>query len=55
MSFILVTLTSSSDCYFDRSNISFYDNKLDGVELTSNSFDDRVQKNGEKIPCFSAD
>ena len=42
MSSILVTLMSRSDSYFERSNISFYENKLDGVELNSNGPDNRV-------------
>ena len=52
---ILVTLTSRSGSYFERSNISFYENKLDGVELNSNGLDDRIRKNGQRIPWFSAD
>ena len=55
MSSILVMLTSRSDSYFERSNISFCENKLDGVELNFNAFDDRVRKNEQKILWFSAD
>ena len=36
MSSTLVTLMSRSDSYFERSNLSFYENRLDGVELDSN-------------------
>ena len=55
MSSIMVTLTTRSDSYFERSNISFFENNLDGVELNSNCLDDRVRKNGQKILWFSAD
>ena len=49
------SVMSSRDSYFKRSNISFCENKLDGVELDSNGLDNRVQKSGQKILWFSAD
>ena len=55
MSSILVTLTSRSDSDIERTNISFYENELDGVERNSKRLDDRFQKNGQKVPWFSAD
>ena len=51
---MLVTFTSSSS-YFECSNIGFYENNLDGVELNSDSLDDSVRKNGQNILWFSAD
>ena len=55
MSSILVKLTSRSDSYLESSNTSFYENKLDGVELSPNGLDDRVPKSGQKILLFWAD
>ena len=52
MSSILVTLTSSGDSYFERLNISFCENELDGVDLNSNGLHYRVQKNGGKLYGF---
>ena len=39
MSLILVILTSGCDSYFERSNIGFRRNKLDGLDLNSNCCD----------------
>ena len=45
-----------SDFDFEHSNGSFYENELDGIDLSSsNGLDYRVQKNGEKFLWFSAD
>ena len=57
MSPILVTLTSRSDSNFEGSNISLRsrENKRNGVESNSNSFDYCVRKNEGKILWFSAD
>ena len=52
---MLVTLTSHSDSYFERSNISFHETKLDGAELNSKGLDDRARNNGQKIIWFSTD
>ena len=48
MSPILVTLTSRSDSNFERSNISFKENKRDGVDPNSDGLDCCVQKNKKK-------
>ena len=55
MSPILVTFTSNSDSNFERSNISFKENKLDGVDLNSNSFFCCVRKKEGRTLRFSAD
>ena len=52
---IVLTLTSCSDSYLERSNISFYENRLDSVELNGSGLDVKVQKNRLKILWFSAD
>ena len=52
---ILVTLTSRSDSDFERSNVSFKENKPDGVNPNSNDIDYYVPKNEGKIRWFSAD
>ena len=48
-------LTSHSDSGFKRSNISFKENKLDGVDLNSNSLDYCVRKDEGKILWFLVD
>ena len=55
MSPILVTLTSRRDPDFERSNISFKENKLIGVDMNSNSLDYCVRNNEGQILWFSAD
>ena len=50
---ILITLTSRSDSDFERSNVSFKENKLDGFNPNSNDIDYYVRKNEEKILWFS--
>ena len=55
MSLILVMLTSLCDSDFECSNISVNENKLDGVDLSSDGLDYWVRKNGGKILWFSAD
>ena len=55
MSPILVTLTSRSDSDFERSNVSFKENKPDGVNPNSNDTDCYVRKKEGKILWFSAD
>ena len=55
MSPILVTLTSSSDSDFECPNVSLEENKLDGVDLSSNGLDYCVQKNKGKFLWLSAD
>ena len=55
MSSILGMLMSHRNSYFERSNISYYENRLDGVDLNSNDLDDRVRKNRGKILWLSAD
>ena len=52
MSPILVTFTSRCDSYFERSKISFKENKQD---LCSNGLDFCARKNEGKILWFSAD
>ena len=52
---ILVTLTSRSDSDFERSNVSFKENKPDGVNPNSHDIDCYVRKNEGKILWFSAD
>ena len=48
---ILGTLTSCCDSHFERSNTSFSENKLDGVDRRDCS----VRKNREKFLWFSVD
>ena len=55
MSPILVTLTSCFDSDFECLNISFNENKLEGVDLNYNGLDYCVRRNGGKILWFSAD
>ena len=55
MSSILVTLKSRCDCDFECSNISFNENKLDGVDLKSNGLDYCIGKQGGKFLWFSED
>ena len=55
MFYILVTLTSRSDSDFERSNVSFKENKPDGINPNSNDIDNYVRKNEGKILWFSAD
>ena len=52
MSLILVTFTSRSDAYFERSKISFKENKPD---LCFDGLDFCARKNEGKILWFSAD
>ena len=52
MSPILVVLTSHCDSDFECSNISFNDNKSDGVDLSSNGLDHCVRKNGRNLIVF---
>ena len=49
---ILVTLTSRCDPHFKGSNISFNENKLDGVDLSSNGLDYSVQRREEELFGF---
>ena len=44
-----------SDSDFEPSNISFKENKPDGVDLNSNGLDYSARKNEGKILRFSAD
>ena len=56
VSSILVTLTSCCDPNFERSNISFIENELDGVDLNSNALEYCVRKNrGSILRWFSTD
>ena len=55
MSPILVTLLSRGNSNFERSNISFKQNKRDGVDPNSNGLNYYVRKNEGKILWFSAD
>ena len=52
---ILVTLTSRCDFSFECSSIRFNENKLDGVDLSSDGLDYCVRKNREKFLWFSVD
>ena len=52
MSPILVTLTSPSNSDFERSNISFKENKPDGVDLSSNSLTTAFESTKEKFYGF---
>ena len=52
---ILVTLTSSSDSDFERSNISLEENIPGGVDPNCDGRDCCVRKNEGKILWFSAD
>ena len=52
---ILVTLTSSSDSNFERSNISLKENIPDDVDPNSKGHNYCVRKNEGKILWFSAD
>ena len=48
-----VTLTPHRDSDFESSNISVHDNKLDGIDLSSNSLDYCIRKSGRNILwCF---
>ena len=49
---ILVTLTSCSDSNFERSNISFKENKPDGVDLSSNGLNYCARKNESQTVQF---
>ena len=49
---ILVTLTSHSDPDFERSNISFQENKPDGVDSNSNGSYYCVRKKEEELYGF---
>ena len=49
---ILVTLTSHSDYDFERSNISFKENKPDGVDLNSNVVTTAFERTKEKFYDF---
>ena len=53
MSRILITLTSHSDSHFERSNTSFSENKLAGVDLNSNRCECGVRMYGGKIMWVS--
>ena len=55
MSPVLGTLTSRWGSDFECSSISLSENRLDGVDMNSNGFDQCVRKNREKIPWCSAD
>ena len=55
MSPILVTLASQSDSNFERSNISFKENKPDGVDPNSNGFYYYVRKKEGRTLRSSAD
>ena len=55
MSPILVTLTSRSDSYFERWNVSLKENEHDGVNPNSDDLDYCVRKNEEKILWFLTD
>ena len=55
MSPILVKLTSYSDSNFERSNISFKENKPDGVDSNSNGFNYCVRKTEGRTLRFSVD
>ena len=48
-SLILIVLISHSICYFVRSNLSFYKNKLDSIDHSSNILNDRIRKDRGKI------
>ena len=52
---IPVTLTSRNDSDFERSNVSFKENKPDGVNPHSNDIDYYVRKNEGKILWFLAE
>ena len=52
MSPILVMLTSRSDSDFERLNISFKENKPDGVDLNSSSLTSAFEKAKEKFYGF---
>ena len=52
---ILVTLKSSSDSNFERSNISLKENIPDGVDPNSDGHDYYGRKNERKMRWFSAD
>ena len=52
---IVVTLTSHSDSTFERSNISFKENKPGGVDPVSNGFYFCVRKKEGRTLRFSAD
>ena len=52
---ILVTLTSSSDSNFERSNINLKENIPDDVDPNSNGHVYCIRKNERKILWFSAD
>ena len=49
---ILVTLTSRSDSDFKRSNISFNENKLDDIDLSSDSLTTAFERTKEKFYGF---
>ena len=55
MSPIMVTLTSHNDSNFERWNISFKENKPDGVDPKSNGFYYYVRKKEGTALRFSAD
>ena len=52
MSPILVPLTSRSDSDFDRSNISFKENKPDGVDLNCNGLTTAFERTKENFCGF---
>ena len=52
MSPILVTLTSHVDSDFEHSNISFKENKPDGVDMNSNVLTTAFERTKEKFYCF---
>ena len=52
VSLILVTVKSRSDSDFERSNISFKENNLDGVDLSYNVLDYCARKNKGKFYVF---
>ena len=52
MPLTLVTLTSRSDSDFERSNISFEENKLDGIDLSSNGLTTALERTKEKFHGF---
>ena len=46
---ILITLTSQNDSDFERSNISFKENKPDGIDLNSNGLTTAFEKTKDKF------
>ena len=45
MSPVPITLTSHGNSHFERWNMSFNENKMDGVDLKSNHIDYNIEKN----------